>query len=96
MTDDPAITGPRRIGAMGWLGVNADEVLLETEVAAKAVGVTPATLRDWVRRGLLTRADGTPRKPLWRASDLIRAKAAAKPRHARNCPVIDPDQKGPR
>lgn len=64
----------------------ADEVLLDTATAATAVGVQPVTVRSWVHRGLLERAAGTARRPLYRASDLLRAQAAAKPRTRRRGP----------
>ena len=86
------VGGPRQTGRLP----HADDVLLPTDVAASAVGVETSTLRDWVRRGLLNRAGGTVRKPLWRASDLLKAQAAAKPRHATKQRVVDPTEEGPR
>lgn len=53
--------------------------LLGAEDAAAVTGVTPATLRDWTRRGLLER-HGTARRALYDWRDLAAAKAAAKPR----------------
>jgi transposase-like protein len=47
--------------------------------AAAAIGVQPATLRDWVRRGLLTR-HGTQRTALYDVHELVAAADAAKPR----------------
>lgn len=54
--------------------------LLPPDIAALAVGVKPATLRDWRRRGLLTPVGGTERRPLYALADLHTAKHAAKPR----------------
>jgi hypothetical protein len=53
--------------------------LFTAEDAAAAIGVEPATLRDWVRRGLLTRY-GSPRRALYDVDELVAAKDAAKPR----------------
>ncbi|MFI8988647.1 hypothetical protein ACIG63_27165 [Streptomyces antimycoticus] len=50
-----------------------------TDLAALNCGVRPATIRDWVRRGLLTRCGGTPRRPLYRLADVEAARYAAKP-----------------
>ncbi|MFE5852540.1 hypothetical protein ACFQ61_04875 [Streptomyces sp. NPDC056500] len=36
---------------------------LTTELAALNCGVKPATIRDWVRRGILTPCAGTPKRP---------------------------------
>lgn len=52
---------------------------LTTSLAAKACGVQPATVRDWVRRGLLRRAAGSPRHPLYLVDEVTAAKIAAKP-----------------
>ncbi len=52
---------------------------LTTALAAKACGVQPATVRDWVRRGLLHRAAGSPRHPLYLVDAVTAAKHAAKP-----------------
>lgn len=52
---------------------------LTTRLAAKACGVEPATIRDWVRRGILTRCGGTPKRPVYRLRDVEAARAAAKP-----------------
>ncbi|MFB6424655.1 hypothetical protein ACFCXC_14865 [Streptomyces microflavus] len=52
---------------------------LTTRLAALNSGVQPATIRDWVRRGLLARCGGTPRRPLYRLADVEAARAAAKP-----------------
>lgn len=52
---------------------------LTTRLAALNSGVQPATIRDWVRRGLLTRCGGTPKRPLYRLADVEAARAAAKP-----------------
>jgi len=60
-----------------------DGVFLTTAQAAGQVGVTPATVRDWKRRGLLAPAGGTQRAPLWRASDLLVAWRAPKPDRSR-------------
>ncbi|MEV0441820.1 helix-turn-helix domain-containing protein [Streptomyces spectabilis] len=53
--------------------------LLTTRQAAQACGVAPATIRDWVRRDLLRRAGGSPRRPYYRVDDVTAAKSAAKP-----------------
>lgn len=52
---------------------------LTTRLAALNSGVAPATIRDWVRRGLLTRCGGTPKRPLYRLTDVEAARAATKP-----------------
>ncbi|MEV7294031.1 hypothetical protein AB0N79_20790 [Streptomyces microflavus] len=52
---------------------------LTTRLAALNSGVQPATIRDWVRRGLLTRCGGTPKRPLYRLTDVEAARHAAKP-----------------
>ncbi|MFI7234451.1 hypothetical protein [Streptomyces cyaneofuscatus] len=52
---------------------------LTTRLAALNSGVQPATIRDWVRRGLLTRCGGTPKRPLYRLADVEAARTAAKP-----------------
>ncbi|MEU2077117.1 hypothetical protein [Streptomyces sp. NPDC013489] len=52
---------------------------LTTSLAALAAGVQPATIRDWVRRGILTRCGGTPKRPVFRITDVETARSAAKP-----------------
>lgn len=52
--------------------------LLPADLAAIATGVQPATIRDWRRRGLLTPAAGTERRPLYALADIYAAKAAPK------------------
>ncbi|MCX4752908.1 hypothetical protein [Kitasatospora purpeofusca] len=52
---------------------------LTTSLAAQAAGVRPATIRDWVRRGILTRCGGTPMRPIYRVTDVQAARHAAKP-----------------
>lgn len=52
---------------------------LTTSMAALAAGVQPATIRDWVRRGILTRCGGTPKRPIYRIDDLQAARLATKP-----------------
>ncbi|EGX60109.1 hypothetical protein SZN_09311 [Streptomyces zinciresistens K42] len=52
---------------------------LTTELAAHACGVKPATIRDWVRRGLLHRTAGSTRHPLYLLDAVTTAHAAAKP-----------------
>lgn len=52
---------------------------LTTRLAALNSGVAPATIRDWVRRGLLTRCGGTPKRPFYRLTDVEAARHAAKP-----------------
>ncbi|MDV5147194.1 hypothetical protein R1T08_24205 [Streptomyces sp. SBC-4] len=52
---------------------------LTTSLAALSAGVKPATIRDWVRRGILTRCGGSPLRPLYRIEDVQAARAAAKP-----------------
>lgn len=54
--------------------------LLTTKLAALACGVEPATIRDWVRRGILHRCGGTPKRPIYRLGDVRAAQTAAKPR----------------
>ncbi|MEU9661908.1 MULTISPECIES: MerR family transcriptional regulator [Streptomyces] len=55
---------------------------LTTELAAKAAGVKPDTIRDWKRRGILHRSAGSPRYPLYTVDAVDAAKAAAKPTRA--------------
>ncbi|MFE7947397.1 hypothetical protein [Streptomyces sp. NPDC057426] len=52
---------------------------LTTSMAALSAGVQPATIRDWVRRGILTRCGGTPKRPVYRIEDVQAARATAKP-----------------
>ncbi|MYV62894.1 hypothetical protein GTW37_30185 [Streptomyces sp. SID4931] len=52
---------------------------LTTRLAALSAGAAPATIRDWVRRGLLTRCGGTPKRPIYRLADVEAARHAAKP-----------------
>ncbi|MCP9209295.1 hypothetical protein [Streptomyces cucumeris] len=52
---------------------------LTTSMAAMATGKQPATIRDWVRRGILTRCGGTPKRPIYRLDDVMAAQEAAKP-----------------
>lgn len=52
---------------------------LTTTMAAMSAGVAPATIRDWVRRGILTRCGGSPKRPLYRVADVDAARYAAKP-----------------
>jgi len=52
---------------------------LTTRLAALNSGVQPATIRDWVRRGLLTRCGGTPKRPIYHVADVEAARTAAKP-----------------
>lgn len=56
---------------------------LTTDLAAQAAGVQPGTIRDWVRRGLLERAAGSPRHPLYTVDAVTAAKAAPKPHSGR-------------
>lgn len=53
--------------------------LLTTKLAALNCGVQPATIRDWVRRGILATCGGTPKRPLYRLVDVEAARYAAKP-----------------
>jgi DNA-binding transcriptional MerR regulator len=53
---------------------------LPADLAARAAGVQPATLRDWRRRGLIRPVGGTARHPEYALADLYAAKTAAKPR----------------
>jgi predicted site-specific integrase-resolvase len=48
-------------------------------MAALNCGVKPGTIRDWVRRGILTRCGGTPKRPIYRLEDVEKARYAAKP-----------------
>lgn len=56
--------------------------LVPTDLAALAAGVSPATIRDWRRRGLLAVRGGTPRRPLYDLRDVRWARDAPKPRRA--------------
>lgn len=53
--------------------------LLTADDAARIVGVSKATLRDWTRRGILPRY-GSPRCALYDWRDLEAAMTAEKPR----------------
>lgn len=55
---------------------------LTTSMAALSAGVQPATIRDWVRRGILTRCGGSPKRPVYRIEDVQAARDAAKPNRA--------------
>lgn len=55
---------------------------LSTGEAAFILGIAAATIRDWRRRGLITPAGGTERKPLWSVPDLIAARDAPKTRRS--------------
>ncbi|WP_405799300.1 MerR family transcriptional regulator [Streptomyces sp. NBC_01506] len=55
---------------------------LTTALAALNCGVRPATIRDWVRRGILTPSGGTPKRPLYRLEDVENARRAPKPNRA--------------
>lgn len=52
---------------------------LTTSMAALYAGVQPATIRDWVRRGILTRCGGTKLRPVYRITDVETARSASKP-----------------
>jgi hypothetical protein len=52
---------------------------LTTSMAAVAAGVQPATIRDWVRRGILARCGGSPKRPVYRITDVEIARSATKP-----------------
>ncbi|WP_330349591.1 MerR family transcriptional regulator [Streptomyces sp. NBC_00582] len=52
---------------------------LTTTLAAQAAGVQPATIRDWVRRGILHRAGGSTRHPIYTVDAVTTAQTAAKP-----------------
>jgi len=52
---------------------------LTTSMAALYAGVQPATIRDWVRRGILTRCGGTKLRPVYRITDVETARATSKP-----------------
>jgi DNA-binding transcriptional MerR regulator len=54
--------------------------LLPADLAARAAGVQPSTLRDWRRRGLIQSVGGTARHPLYDLAQLHAAKQASKPR----------------
>lgn len=54
--------------------------LLPADLAARAAGVQPSTLRDWRRRGLITPAGGSERRPLYDVQQLYAAQQASKPR----------------
>jgi hypothetical protein len=52
---------------------------LTAREAALLVGVQPATIRDWRRRGLLTPTRGsTPHRPLYLGPDVLAAARAPK------------------
>lgn len=67
-----------------------DPRTLSTGEAAFILGIRAATIRDWRRRGLITPAAGTDRKPLWSVTDLIAARDAPKGRR------LDSSGPGPR
>lgn len=52
---------------------------LTTTLAAQAAGVRPATIRDWVRRGILHRAGGSARHPIYTVDAVTTAQTTAKP-----------------
>ncbi|MFG2276958.1 MerR family transcriptional regulator [Streptomyces chartreusis] len=54
--------------------------LLPADLAARALGISPSTLRVWRHRGLITPAGGTERNPLYALEDLHAARQAPKPR----------------
>lgn len=56
-------------------------VYLSPAQAALAAGVKPATIRDWVRRGLLKRTGLEQSKP-YLLTDVLNAADAPKPRRA--------------
>ena len=53
-----------------------------TTTAALACGVAPATVRDWVRRDLLRPCGGTPKRRIYRLSEVLAARDAPKPTRA--------------
>lgn len=55
---------------------------LTTRLAAMSCKVAPATIRDWVRRGILAPCGGTPKRPVYRISDVEAARDANKPSRA--------------
>jgi hypothetical protein len=55
--------------------------LLSTEDAALACGVEPATIRQWARRGKLTR-HGTHQRAMYRLDELAALARQRNPRHA--------------
>ena len=63
-----------------------ENTLWSTAEAAKATRVAPGTVRSWVRRGHLKAAGLDERyRPLYRASDVLRAEQATR-KHARRDP----------
>lgn len=52
---------------------------LTTSMAAKAVGKESATIRDWVRRGILVRCGGSPKRPIFRVEEVHSATQVARP-----------------
>jgi hypothetical protein len=54
--------------------------LVNSDAAALYLGIAPATLRDWKRRGLVQPVGGTARHPLWRVADLDTAAEQARAR----------------
>ncbi|MFB7225628.1 MerR family transcriptional regulator [Streptomyces sp. NPDC056227] len=61
---------------------------LTTRDAALLVGVQPATIRDWRRRGLLTPVRGsTPKRPLFHGPEIVAASEAPKPKPNRAYPT---------
>ena len=65
------------MGPMEYLSLPPGQ--LTTSQAATACGVKPDTIRDWVRRGILRRSGGSPRRPIYRVEDVLAAKTAPKP-----------------
>ena len=74
---DKATDQVRHTGRMEYLDLPPG--YMTTTVAALAVHRTPATIRDWVRRGILTRCGGTPKRPIYSVHDVYAAQKAAKP-----------------
>lgn len=56
----------------GLRSIDLDALVTGAE-AAKAVGVSPSTIRMWVKRGHLAPTSGSPRRQLFKVVDVLRA-----------------------
>lgn len=75
----PSCIDPKTDSASRWPRQTWKELLagryatgvVNTDAAAMHLGIAPATLRDWKRRGLVHPVGGTVRHPLWSLVDLV-------------------------
>jgi hypothetical protein len=62
-----------------------EKTLVDTEAAALALCVSPATIRQWSVRGKLSR-HGTPKRALWDLAELL---AISEQRGVSDSPDVD-------